>query len=93
VDDFESTGDSWPIMPRRSDNLCQRFGQAVRERRLELGLTQDELAHESGLNRSYITDVERGARNLSLLNVARLVHALDMTISEFFSSYRLEGME
>jgi transcriptional regulator with XRE-family HTH domain len=80
-------------MPRRSDNLCQRFGQAVRERRLELGLTQEQLAHESGLNRSYITDVERGARNLALANVARLVHALDMTIPEFFHKYDLEGLE
>lgn len=82
-----------PTMPRRSDNLRERFGQAVRERRLELGLTQEQLAHESGLNRSYITDVERGARNLALVNVARLVHALDMTIPEFFTTYELEGLE
>jgi len=74
-------------MPRRSDNLCERFGQAVRERRLELRLTQEELAHAAGLNRSYITDVERGARNLAIVNVARLVHALDMTIPEFFKKY------
>jgi len=80
-------------MPRRSDNLRSSFGRAVRERRLELGLTQEELAHESGLNRSYITDVERGARNVALVNVARLVHALDMTIPEFFAEYGLEGLE
>lgn len=80
-------------MSRRSDNLCERFGQAVRERRLDLGLTQEQLAHESDLNRSYITDVERGARNLALVNVARLVHALDMTIPTFFSKYDLAGLE
>lgn len=80
-------------MPRRSDNLCKCFGEAVRERRNELGLTQEELANESGLNRSYITDVERGARNLALANVARLVHALNMTIPDFFRKYELEGLE
>lgn len=80
-------------MPRRKENLCSRFGQAVRERRLELGLTQEQLAYSCGLNRSYITDVERGARNLSITNVARLVHALDTTIPEFFEKYGLEGLE
>jgi len=53
-------------------------------------MTQEELAHASGLYRSYITDVERGARNLSLTNVARLVHALDMTIPAFFRKYALD---
>ena len=80
-------------MARRSDNLKPRFAQAVRKRRLELGLTQEELAHKSGLNRSYITDVERGARNLALVNVARLTRALDMTIPEFFRHYGLEELE
>lgn len=80
-------------MPRRSDNLRSRFGEAVRERRLALGLTQEQLAHKSGLNRSYITDVERGARNLALVNVARLVHALGMTIPAFFRAYELDELE
>lgn len=73
--------------------MRERFGQAVRQKRLELGLTQEQLAHEAGLNRSYITEVERGRRNLALVNVARLVHALDMTIPEFFLRYKLEGLE
>jgi len=80
-------------MPNRDDNLRERFGRAIRERRLEKGLTQEQLAHISGLNRSYITDVERGARNVALANVARLVHALDMTIPEFFRTHGLEGLE
>lgn len=80
-------------MPHPSNKLRGRFGQAVRERRLEIGLTQEQVANLSGLNRSYVTDVERGARNLSLVNVARLVHALDMTIPKFFLKYELEGLE
>ncbi|QOJ19112.1 MAG: helix-turn-helix transcriptional regulator [Phycisphaeraceae bacterium] len=80
-------------MPRPSDILCRRFGRAVRERRLELGLTQEALAVRAKLNRSYITDVERGARNIALVNMARLVRALDMTVIEFFRRYDLEGSE
>jgi transcriptional regulator with XRE-family HTH domain len=77
-------------MARARNKLCRQFGQAVRRRRIERGMTQEELAHASGLYRSYITDVERGARNLSLTNVARLVHALDMTIPAFFRKYALD---
>ncbi|MCL4209306.1 MAG: helix-turn-helix transcriptional regulator [Phycisphaerales bacterium] len=60
---------------------------------MELGLTQEALAVRAKLNRSYITDVERGARNIALVNMARLVRALDMTVIEFFRRYDLEGSE
>jgi len=65
----------------------------VRDRRSALGLTQERLAYKAGLNRTYVTDIERGARNLALVNVARIVHALDMTIPEFFRAFELEGLE
>lgn len=80
-------------MLRSSDTLRIRFGRAVRERRIAIGLTQEKLAHKSGLNRSYITDIERGVRNPALQNVARLVNALDMTVAEFFRTYELDESE
>jgi transcriptional regulator with XRE-family HTH domain len=52
------------------------FGARVRELRLSLGLTQKELAERSGLHHTYISSVEMGERNVSLVNITRLAAAL-----------------
>jgi transcriptional regulator with XRE-family HTH domain len=63
--------------------------QVLRERRLKLGLSQEELARRSGLARSYICDVERGARHPALRNVAILSNALEISTSELISDVEL----
>lgn len=73
--------------------LKARFGDAVRHRRRELDISQDELAVRSGLNRSYITEVETGKRNVALVNIGRLAGALDVSIAELFSGAEREGSE
>jgi transcriptional regulator with XRE-family HTH domain len=52
------------------------FGERVRARRHELGLTQKDLAAISGLHRTYIGSVDRGQHNLSLVNLLRIAEAL-----------------
>ena len=64
-----------------------RFGCAVRQRRYELGLSQEDLAGKAGLHRTYISDIERGARNPSLEVIERLAISLDLRVAELFSSY------
>lgn len=59
--------------------------QVLRERRLKLGLSQEEIARRSGLARSYICDVERGARHPSLRNVSTLARALEISTSELIN--------
>ena len=52
------------------------FGKRVRELRHQRGFTQEELADRSHLHRNYVGGVERGERNISLINIVELAHAL-----------------
>jgi transcriptional regulator with XRE-family HTH domain len=72
-------------------SIKQRFGLAIKQRRGELGISQEELAFRSGLHRTYISDIERGSRNLSLENIEKLAKALEITISTLFANYGIEG--
>lgn len=65
------------------------FGSGIKKRRIELKLSQEKLAQKAGLHRTYISDIERGERNISLKNLVQLIHALDLSLSEFFSEYSL----
>ena len=69
---------------RNKPDIRERFGFAVKSRREELGLTQEDLAHRAGIHRTYLSDVERGSRNLSLINIERLAVALALLPSELF---------
>jgi transcriptional regulator with XRE-family HTH domain len=61
-----------------------RFGKAVRSRRLKLGVSQEEFADMCGLDRTYIGGIERGERNLSLLNIERIARTFRISLSELF---------
>ena len=70
---------------RAKPDVRERFGYAVKVRREELGLTQEDLADRAGIHRTYLSDVERGTRNLSLVNIERLAAALEVKLSELFA--------
>ena len=63
-----------------------KVGQRIRELRKELELSQEALANEAEVDRTYVTDVEAGRRNVSLEILERLVTALSVSFSEFFNS-------
>lgn len=69
---------------RSAADVKKQFGAAVRLRRNHLGISQEELAGRAGLHRTYISDVERGARNVSLESIHRLADALAIPASMLF---------
>lgn len=54
----------------------RKFGERIRSLRKEAGLSQEELADAAGLHRTYIGAIERGERNISLINIVQLARAL-----------------
>jgi transcriptional regulator with XRE-family HTH domain len=61
------------------DPRLRAFGSRVRELREQLDLSQEGLAFSAGLHRTYVSSVERGERNISLINICRLADALGVT--------------
>ncbi len=72
------------IMLMNKKKLLESFGNNVRARRNELGLSQEELADRAGIHRTYIGDVERGERNLSLANIYKISLALKIPMYTLF---------
>ena len=72
-------------MKTRSPDILARFGQVARKKRIALDLTQEELAEKADLHRTYVADIERGTRNVSLRNIERLANALQCSIPTLFA--------
>jgi predicted transcriptional regulator len=73
-------------MPRVSasqdkDQSLVRVGSAIRARRKLLGMSQEALAAHSGIDRAHMGKIERGERNVTLLNLARIAHALGCKVA------------
>lgn len=63
-------------------SAAKKFGSALRRQRILLGMTQSELSQKSGINRSYISEVERGKENISLDRADILSRCVFSTLSE-----------
>lgn len=58
------------------------LGDAVRDRRIDLLLTQEGLGVAAGLHRTYVTDIESGKRNVATLTLLRIAEALKLPLSD-----------
>jgi transcriptional regulator with XRE-family HTH domain len=65
-------------------NLRTLLGMAIKRQRASLGISQEELAHRAGLHRTYLSDLERGARNPSIDSIEKLARALELSVSKLF---------
>lgn len=64
--------------------IRQKVGSRIRELRTAAGLSQEKLALAAGIDRTYIASVENGKRNISIVNLEKIVKALDCTFAVFF---------
>lgn len=63
-----------------------KIGQRIKELRKNIGISQEALAYQAEVDRTYVTDVENGRRNVSVEILERLIKALNVSVSEFFDS-------
>lgn len=63
-----------------------KFGKKVREERVRLDLSQEELAGRAGVHRTYIGMIERAEKNITLENIEKIAKALKIRIADFFQS-------
>lgn len=71
--------------------VLQAFGATIRSLRSEKALSQEEFADRCGLDRTYIGGVERGERNIGLLNICRIAQALQLDVSAIFLRIEVEN--
>lgn len=76
------------LNPIERKALKRAFGELVRNRRKEVGLSQEDLGFECGLHRTYIGSIERGETNLSLENMAVLAISLRCDITDLIPSLK-----
>ncbi len=67
---------------KKDDNILARFGERVRKKRMTLGLSQEAFADKCNLDRTYISGIERGKRNVGLLNVSAIAAGLNTSVGE-----------
>lgn len=68
-------------------NIQQKLGKKVREIRKQSGLSQEKLGELTGLDRTYISGIERGVRNPSLRNIEKMAKALKVKVSDITSGF------
>jgi len=67
-----------------SSEFEEGLGRAIRRERSVLRISQGELASRAGLHRTYVSDLERGARNPSIDSIEKLARALHVSVSKLF---------
>ncbi len=75
----------------KNDEFSHIIGERIRSIRKSLGMSQLDLAFEAGINTTYLSDIERGAVNVSVRVLYSIVTALKIDLSEFFSAFPSKG--
>ena len=71
-----------PSPNHAGDEMLVALGKAIRVSRAEIGISQEALAVDANLDRSYLGGIERGEHNLTLMNLAKISQALGLSLSD-----------
>lgn len=71
---------------RSEEEIFKAFGKRLREIRLSMGLSQEELSGRAELDRTYVSGCERGKRNPSIKTIIKLANALEVNLKDFFDA-------
>lgn len=72
------------MIKKDEQKIKEQFGSRLKQFRQKKGITQEGLALLCELDRTYIGSVERGERNISLINIYKIAEALDISVKDFF---------
>ena len=86
---LEYQGMAKPSPKHAGEQVLIDLGLAIRKLRLNAGLSQESLATDAGLDRSYMGGIERGEHNLTFINIVKVAQALDIKPSELLKSSKL----
>ena len=64
--------------------IRKKLGQRIKEKRLQLDLSQEKFALSINMDRTYFASVEKGKRNISILNIEKIAKGLNISLSELF---------
>jgi len=71
-------------------DIKMKIGKHLRSLRISKDLTQEKLSYESNVDKTYISEVENGKRNISVINLERLTAAMDCNLKDFFNHQDFE---
>jgi len=72
-------------------DIRKKIGLRIKEYRTNLKLTQEALAFKAEIDKTYVNEVENGKRNVSVINLEKLICALDASVRDFFDSDAFNG--
>ncbi len=71
-------------------DIKKDVGSRIKQLRNEMGISQEALAHRADIDRTYMTSVENGKRNIAIVNLEKIINALNVSIPDFFNDELFE---
>ncbi|PZO78698.1 MAG: hypothetical protein DI626_11840 [Micavibrio aeruginosavorus] len=72
---------TYVMVRKQIDDIDKRIGAAIAKKRIALGMTQEDLAGDAGMDRSYLSEIENGHKNISIRMLKKIADALKLKVS------------